>query len=548
MYCNKCGAFNVAGEKLCLKCGAELSQEIPIIDKSTQYEVESVIRQDTVDVSSADEVNNSEAGSEKTKSDSSVDEWFAEINEDEASQEIEESEEAEEVAHESEQNKIKVGEVFKRHWKFAGACILVVLVILAAIFYKPVFYNTTFTTAKIVNNINKDFAISLAEVAYGFQNTDDCKNFIDRTSLEKAHDLINTDISEAIDIANKAYKATQSDSLKSFIDNSNILKEYSKTYGAPYVGNIANEKITVTEYKIMLNNTKSQIESNANLTDPTAKAQFWAGQIQGKKAEDFLREQTIIGLHQFKIQYIKAREYGTVLDEKESATTISGLEDQIKTQFGTGTAADTAFKTQVGVIFPQFKAFYRDIMLISKFEKDTLAKYKATDTELKQFYDKNKDNLDSVTVTHILLFTINPTTGKALSAEAQADAKTKADSVLAQAKAGSDITALAKKYSQDTALSQNNGDYTFKNSDQFTAEFKKWAFEAKIGDAGIVKASYGYHVMKLIKRTGFADITKADLSNAYAANKEKTLFDGWEKDKKFDVKKDQKIIDSIKVE
>ena len=577
MYCKMCGENNADGEKLCSKCGAELFEEMPEVDKNIQPEKNS---NDQTEIENTDlntEEIDTASENEETNKDASLDEWLSDFSEDEASLETEESEESGEAA-EKKKNSFLI--FINNNLRIINISLVIILVLLIGIFYKSVFYETCFTTAKVMKHVDEGKAVSIARTAYNFLNLDECKTFINSASTEiakktiytdpdkaisvlkkaipddqdttnsnllvtayynKAQKNLDTDIDKAIAEAKAGLNETKSDELQMFIDNANALKDYAKTYGSPFIGSIGDTKISISEYNVFLHDVMTQIEKNANVaaTD-AAKISFWSGEIQGKKAVDFAKDQAMTNLRQFVIQLVKARESNTVIDQAQLSSTLTQI-SQYQQTLGTGSAAENAF----GVGLRQFQSVYRDIMLVQKFEQNQVESVKPTDAEMKQYYDKNKDTLDSVTVVHVLLLT-SDSKGKPLSAKAQAEAKKKADDIYAKLKAGADITALAKQYSQDPGVTSNNGQYTFKKG-QMVPEFENWAFKAKPGDIGIVKSSYGYHVMKFIKRTTYADITKTDITQAMGRAKLKTLIDSLEKDKKNDIKKDQKIIDEIKV-
>ncbi len=80
-------------------------------------------------------------------------------------------------------------------------------------------------------------------------------------------------------------------------------------------------------------------------------------------------------------------------------------------------------------------------------------------------------------------------------------AKAKADEVYAEWKKGDktedSFAKLAEKYSSDPGSSNNGGLYENVSEGQMVTEFNDWVFDKsrKKGDTGIVKTSYGYHIM-----------------------------------------------------
>lgn len=84
--------------------------------------------------------------------------------------------------------------------------------------------------------------------------------------------------------------------------------------------------------------------------------------------------------------------------------------------------------------------------------------------------------------------------------KADAAAKAKAESILAQIKGGADFAAMAKQYSQDTTAA-NGGDLGFFSKGQMVKEFEDAAFALQPGQVSdVVKTQYGYHIIKVIER------------------------------------------------
>ena len=124
------------------------------------------------------------------------------------------------------------------------------------------------------------------------------------------------------------------------------------------------------------------------------------------------------------------------------------------------------------------------------------------------FLSTDDNNYNTVNVRHILITPENDEdsdddgTPDTASDAADADAKAKAEKILADWKAGDatedSFAALAKENSSDNA--DDGGLYEDVYKGQMVAEFNDWCFDParKAGDTAVVKTTYGYHVMYFV--------------------------------------------------
>ncbi len=90
------------------------------------------------------------------------------------------------------------------------------------------------------------------------------------------------------------------------------------------------------------------------------------------------------------------------------------------------------------------------------------------------------------------------TTGGSKDAAADAAALVKAQSVLKEARAGGDFSALAKKYSQDPGSARQGGDLGWALRGAYVQAFADKLFSMKAGETSEpVKTQFGYHIIRL---------------------------------------------------
>jgi peptidyl-prolyl cis-trans isomerase D len=120
------------------------------------------------------------------------------------------------------------------------------------------------------------------------------------------------------------------------------------------------------------------------------------------------------------------------------------------------------------------------------------------DEDLRKMYNQNPAQYhvpEQATVRHILFMT----QGKPPADDAKI--KAQAEQVMNDIKSGkAKFEDMVKKYSEDGGSKDKGGEYTVQRNGQMVKEFEDAAFTQKPGDLGLVKTSYGYHIVQVEKR------------------------------------------------
>ncbi|MBE0536221.1 MAG: peptidylprolyl isomerase [Phycisphaerae bacterium] len=155
-----------------------------------------------------------------------------------------------------------------------------------------------------------------------------------------------------------------------------------------------------------------------------------------------------------------------------------------------------------------------DTQMVAAGESTTI-----TDEEAKAFYDENTAQFGSpeqVRASHILIKSDDQ-----MDEAAKAEAKKKAEDILAKARAGEDFAQLAAEHSEDPGSKSRGGEYTFPRG-QMVKPFEDAAFGMEPGQiSDLVPTQFGYHIIKLsekipAKTESFEDVKEAivqDLTN-----------------------------------
>ena len=121
------------------------------------------------------------------------------------------------------------------------------------------------------------------------------------------------------------------------------------------------------------------------------------------------------------------------------------------------------------------------LLLNVLYKKEIADNAKATETEIKEEYEKQKEEVHAA---HILMET-----------------KEQADAIYQQLKSGADFTQLAKEKSIDPSAKNNGGDLGFFSRGKMIPEFQDVAFKLKPGEISRpVQTQYGWHVIKLMEK------------------------------------------------
>lgn len=153
---------------------------------------------------------------------------------------------------------------------------------------------------------------------------------------------------------------------------------------------------------------------------------------------------------------------------------------------------------------------------------------KPTEAEAKRFYDAHPADFEQPEMVHIAriyLSTRNLVTGAELSDKEQAAKKKQMEGILKRARAGESFEKLAKEYSEDPSVQENNGEYTIARG-QSPPEFEAVAFSLNTNQiSDIVTTANGYNLIKLLKKIPAKTEPYAGLKTKIAGNLNLTLRD-----------------------
>ena len=154
---------------------------------------------------------------------------------------------------------------------------------------------------------------------------------------------------------------------------------------------------------------------------------------------------------------------------------------------------------------------YAEYVLLTAYYSEYLAK-EPTAEELDAFYQENEayfveNSIDKesgviASVRHILIQPKSASGDGTYTDEEWAACKSEATKILNEWRSGAatedTFASMAKLYSADTGSTENGGLYTDITKDSgYVEEFENWCIDPsrRIGDTGLIKTEYGYHIM-----------------------------------------------------
>ena len=332
-----------------------------------------------------------------------------------------------------------------------------------------------------------------------------------------------------------------SENLGLFVNWEGTTKSISIGSPSDYVASFGSEKIKKAEFNIYLSNAKNYLMNyiSQNAATLSIKENMWDTVINNETAASLAKKMALDYSKEHAIFLSRAKANKTVLTAEELAKIDSSITEFIN-QKGSKEAAEKTLKEEFGISLAEYTQFLKDYDLANKNLQAEIRKLPISEDEILKTYESNKSSYENVTVKHILFLADSNK-----SAEEHEIIKKKAEDILLKVNAGEDFTALAKEYSEDPGSKNSGGEYTFGRG-EMVPEFEEWSFQAKEGDTGIVKTSYGYHIMKFVKRSTYEDV-KESIRTQLTNNAADLYIDKLITDSKYVVVKNKSVFDAIVV-
>lgn len=309
--------------------------------------------------------------------------------------------------------------------------------------------------------------------------------------------------------------------------------------GSKPVATVGDIKITKGEFEFYLNSIKNQMSGTELQTDEDWET--W--ELEGEKAIDVAKRRAmdIAVQNALYIEAAKAAGYRLTDEEADQLETIKA---QVVSGYGDKKQYN-AFLKENNITDRFIEMMCESSLYYNKILKNVDVTAAADDAKKREYFAENKSEFEAEyrKAKHILVMTVDAETREPKSEEEIADAKVRAENILAQVKAGADYDTLMHEYSEDPGLSTAPDGYVF-TSGEMVPEFELATDSVGFGEIAFCQSSLGYHIIKRLP------ITYEDVEEAVAAKMAEKVVNEkiyeWRDQYSIEVEENEELLKEIK--
>ncbi len=299
------------------------------------------------------------------------------------------------------------------------------------------------------------------------------------------------------------------------------------------IASVGRSKVSTDEFQYYYSqNLSYALQSKDQYTDTET---FLNSSYGNSTVKETIKQQSLSQAIQTELLLMKAKEDGFKVDNKEMEDYWEDFKSTLEQNAQSYDMTIQEFsRNTFGIGYNKIEKIYKDYIKSIKYFELKSGEINVVETELSAFYENNRASIDRAEIRHILISCAED------AEESIVEEKKKlAEDILKKVNDGEDFDVLAKEYSEDPGSKDNGGMYEIQPNGQMVAEFEDWAFSHEAGDTGIVKTTYGFHVMKLESIQNTLESQKEYVTDAYRSDKyQQILNESFSSDKyKVDIKK-----------
>lgn len=310
--------------------------------------------------------------------------------------------------------------------------------------------------------------------------------------------------------------------------------------GAEYVGKVGSEKITKQEFEFYLSSVKQQMQG----TELTSDEDWATKEIEGQKAIDIAKERAFDTAANNLLYIQVAKKLGLALTDEEEKV-INKYKQLLVSNYG-GQDKYNQFLEKQGISDGFIDMMCSSMGYTDKLIEKISTESPASEEEINDYFKKHYRRAK-----HVLIMTVDPQTQKPYDEAKKAEAKKKADEILARAQSGESFENLIEQYNEDPGMKSNPDGYVFTDGEMMT-EFADGVDSLEPGGITMAQTAYGYHIIKRYALDETPEYFKSALETKkanieYAVNKERldSQMDKWMSEYGISVAKNDNVYNSI---
>lgn len=222
----------------------------------------------------------------------------------------------------------------------------------------------------------------------------------------------------------------------------------------------------------------------------------------------------------------KIKELKIVISEEEVRQSI----EEVKRQNQLSQEALVSALLSQGMTFDQYKAQMKDQLdRLRLMSQEVQSKVQVSDKEIKGYYDANLASFSDEEAYRASAIFLR--LAETAPAEELRTVMVKLETATAAAKKGDNFAELAKKYSDDANVHNNDGDLGFFKKGEMLPEIEKIVLSIKTGEVEMIASPGGFYIIKLEeKRPALAkpfEVVKMRIEETLYQTKSEERFANW---------------------
>lgn len=247
-------------------------------------------------------------------------------------------------------------------------------------------------------------------------------------------------------------------------------------------------------------------------------ASAYGGQLDQQTIVAYAKQQALSQAVEVEYLLQEANNNGFTVSKEDINSAWGEMDANIKNNAAAyGVSVNEFCEQGFGVKYNKLKKIYSENVTAQKYREKIIEEMSVDEAEVKAFYEENKDAFDYNKVSHILIAVEEGAEDSVVE-----ERKKKAQDILDRVNNGEDFAELAKEYSEDPGSAQTGGQYDVQKG-QMVPEFEEWTFSHEVGDTGLIRTDFGFHVMKLDSVNNTFEAARDTVEYSFKSDKYQTI-------------------------